>query len=269
MLRFISFGSGSSGNCYYLLSEEGGLLIDAGIGVRTIKKAFRDYGLDLNSIRAILVTHDHFDHVSSVGSLSYQLSLPVYATKLVHEGIKRNYHVGRKIEEINKHFIEKGQQIDLAGFTITPFDVPHDSKDNVGFCIERRSATFCVITDIGHITDCIKSYISKATHMVIEANHDEEMLRMGPYPTILKDRISGGRGHLSNKLCGLAIAENMGEGLRNIWLCHLSEENNHPQLALKTVETILEENGKRVGERLSIEVLRRRTPTGIFDLEST
>ena len=266
MLRFISFGSGSSGNCYYLWTETDSLLIDTGVGVRMLKKYFRDYGLSLSKVRRILITHDHADHIKCVGSMSHDYQLPVYATRQVHSGIDRNYCVARKVSQDLRRYIESGVTIHEGDFTITPFTVPHDSSDNVGYFIQTDGVNFCLITDAGRVTDEMAQYIGGAHYLVIEANHDREMLRQGPYPYYLKERIANGNGHLNNEACGEAIARHMGQHLRYVWLCHLSEENNHPELARKTVETVLRSYGIIAGKDLQLEVLKRTTPTGIFDL---
>ena len=266
MLRFISFGSGSSGNCYLLALPDEALIIDAGVGLRALKKFCKDFGLSLSSVRHVLITHDHADHIKSVGSLSHEFHLPVYATDVVHGGIIHNYCVQRKISADCKFIIEKGVTRQIGRFSITPFDVPHDSSDNVGFFIEADGQSFCIITDAGSVTPEMASYISRTNRLVIEANHDLEMLQSGPYPQYLKDRIVSGHGHLSNSACGTAIAENMSEELKNVWLCHLSEENNHPELARKTVEAILRQHGVIAGVDLRLEVLKRNLPTGIFEL---
>lgn len=266
MLKFISFGSGSSGNCYYLFTATDGLLIDTGIGIRTLKKYFKEYGLSFSNVHNILITHDHADHVKSVGSLSCEYNLPVYTTEKVHEGIGRNYCVHRKVSPEMKRFVEKGDTFMVGGFTVTTFGVPHDSADNVGYCIECEGVTFCLMTDAGCVTDEMKAFIGKADYLVIEANHDEEMLKGGPYPEHLKDRIMSDSGHLSNKVCGYALAENMSERLKKVWLCHLSEDNNHPELARKTVESILGAHGIITGTDLELEVLKRKVPSGIHEL---
>ena len=126
--------------------------------------------------------------------------------------------------------------------------------------------TFCIITDAGCVTDSMKPFISNANYLVIEANHDEEMLKSGPYPEHLKRRISSGNGHLSNLHCAQAIAENVTEKIKRVWLCHLSEENNHPELARKTVASVLASYGIVVGKDLELEVLKRKNPSGIYDL---
>lgn len=266
MLRFISFGSGSSGNCYLLFTETDSLLIDAGVGIRSLKKFFRDYGLSLSKVKRILITHDHADHIKCVGSMSYDYHLPVYATRIVHEGIDRNYCVSRKVAMDLRHYVEPGVPLTLGEFTVTPFSVPHDSSDNVGYMIQVGNISFCLVTDTGHVTDEMAKFINQSDYLVIEANHDREMLQQGPYPQHLKTRISNGNGHLNNTACGEAIAQNMSERLRQVWLCHLSEENNHPELARKTVENVLRSYGIIVGKDLALEVLKRTKPTGIYEL---
>ena len=267
MLRFISLGSGSSGNCYVLYTENDALLIDVGVGTRMLKKRLREAGLSMNDITAVLVTHDHADHVKSVGTVSRDFLLPVYTTHKVHEGIERNYCVRHKIGAERTMEIKKNEWIEIGSFRVMPFDVPHDSADNVGYRIEAEGVTFCMMTDVGHVTDRMKEMIGEADYLVIEANYDEEMLMAGPYPEHLKTRISSPLGHMSNKVCGGVIAENATERLKHVWLCHLSEENNHPELARKTVEQVLRSYGIVAGKDFLLDVLKRTTPSEIFELK--
>lgn len=267
MLRFISFGSGSSGNCYLLFTPTDGLLIDIGVGLRGLKKNFRDYGLSFSQVHHVLVTHDHADHIKSVGSFSEKCQVPVYATREVHEGIVGNYCVNKKVPHDMVRYVVKGETIEVGEFRVTPFGVPHDSNDNVGYMIEAEGVAFCIITDAGMVTDEMKSFITRANYLVMEANHDVEMVESGPYPDFLKKRILSGTGHLNNEVCATTIVENMSENLHHVWLCHLSEENNHPELARKTVEAIMRDHGVVVGADLQLDVLKRKSPTGIFDLK--
>ena len=267
MLKFISFGSGSSGNCYLLMTPDDALLIDLGVGLRGLKKDLRTYGVSLSQIHHVLITHDHADHIKSVGSFSHDYQVPVYATKKVHVGINKNYCITQKVASELACFIEKGVTFQVGAFTVTPFGVPHDSSDNVGFYIEAGGTNFCLMTDVGRVTDEMKGFIRQARNLVIEANHDEEMVMSGPYPQFLKSRILSATGHLSNRNSAIALAENMSEELRNVWLCHLSEENNHPELARKTVEAVLRDYGIVAGADFNLEVLKRNTPTGPFELE--
>lgn len=262
MLNFISFGSGSSGNCYLLYTETEGLIIDLGIGTRALKKYFREYGLPLSCVKHILVTHDHADHVKNVGKFSNAMNLPVYSTAGVHQGINNNYVVRAKVATENVRVIEAETTFRLGDFSVTAFKVPHDSTDNVGYRIEYQGVVFCLMTDVGYLTDEMKQMIGDANYLVLEANYDLEMLRAGTYPEYLKTRIMGAGGHLSNEECGHAIAENATPRLKHVWLCHLSEENNHPELARKTVEQILRSYGIVPGKDFQLDVLKRTTPSG-------
>ena len=257
MLRFLSFGSGSSGNCYYLYTENFGLLIDIGISMRRLKKYFTDYGLHMSDVKAVIVTHDHADHVKSVGQFSALHDVPVYATALVHEGIATNYCVRKKIPQQQVKTFVKGDSFDLGPFQISTFDVPHDSKENVGFQITFGGKVFCLMTDIGHFTEEMQRYVGGAEYLVVEANHDEDMLRRGPYPPHLKERVAGDRGHLSNSRCAEVLVHCASPALKHVWLCHLSEENNHPELARKTIELALNKHNGIV-----IDVLKRCSPSG-------
>lgn len=267
MLRFVSFGSGSSGNCYYLYTDTEGILIDSGIGIRTIKRYFSDYGLSFSNLKNILITHDHADHVKSVGCISSEFFIPVYATSEVHKGIEHNYCVRRKIPAANKRFVEKGETIQLGDFSVTPFSVPHDSSDNVGYEIVYGDVVFCLITDVGHITSELEKRISAANYLVLEANHDEEMLLNGPYPQHLKERVISENGHLSNRSCAEAIVHHATPALRHLWLCHLSEENNHPELARKTLEMTFHAYGIVAGRDFALDVLKRKSPSEVFELK--
>ena len=266
MLKFISFGSGSSGNCYLLFTERDALLIDVGIGVRTLKKYFSEYGLQIQQVHHVLITHDHADHVKSVGAFSNDYHVPVYATYEVHHGIEENYCVRRKIQPINAKLIELGKDFTLGDFHISCFNVPHDSNGNVGYMIEHEGIVFCLITDAGHVTEEMKSYIRKANYLILEANHDEEMLKGGAYPEYLKKRVASDDGHLSNIACAEALAENATPELKHVWLCHLSEENNHPELARKTVEMVLRNHGIIAGKDFLLDVLKRNKPSELYDL---
>ncbi len=258
MLKFISFGSSSSGNCYYLATEKAQILVDAGVSIRSLKHSFREKGLQLTDIDAIFITHDHADHIKAVGHLAHDCKRPIYTTEEVHLGINRNYCVTTKLTPENIRVIHKGQTTEIGDMRITAFAVPHDSSDCVGYRIETDEEVFLVITDVGHTTDIIQAEVSTANYIVLEANHDVSMLMDGPYPAYLKGRIRSGRGHLSNADSAKLIAEHASPALKHVWLCHLSEENNHPELAKKTYETVLREYGLIVGVDFQVDVLKRK-----------
>lgn len=267
MIKFLCLGSGSSGNCYYLKTDISSILIDAGLGIRILKKSLRNFGISFDSIDAVFITHDHADHIKSVGHLANDHNRPIYATELVHQGINRNYCVTSKLTPENQVVIQKECATQIGDLTITPFEVPHDSTDCVGYLVKQGDVNFCLITDIGEVTPCVQRYISQANYLVLESNHDENMLDMGPYPAYLKGRIKSGKGHLSNRACAEALANYATPGLKHVWLCHLSEENNHPELARKTVDSILREFGIIPGVDFELEILKRRTPSDFYELK--
>ena len=262
-LRFLSLASGSSGNCYFFGTEEYGILFDAGIGIRTVKKIFKDHKIETEQIMGVFVTHDHADHIKSVGILGEKYNIPVYATKGVHEGINRSRYVEEKLLS-SKRIIEKEIPVEIKDFRITAFEIPHDSSDNVGYLIEFGEHKIVLATDVGHISDTVARYIRIANHLIIESNYDLEMLKSGNYPAFLKARIMNGTGHLSNRETAEFLAANFDLHLKNIWLCHLSKENNHPELACKTLEMAFGQYGIRVGKDVSLSALKRTNPSDMF-----
>lgn len=265
-IKFLSLASGSSGNCYYLGTDHYGILIDAGIGIRTIKKVFKEYALSLSEVRAVLVTHDHADHIKAVGTLGEKYGIPVYSTPEIHQGINKSYCMTEKLTKSVRH-LYKEVPLMLEDFRITAFEVPHDGTDNVGYSIEAGGKVFAFLTDMGCITPTAARYICQANYLIIEANYDEEMLKMGPYPAYLKERIIGPNGHMCNRDTAEFLAENIHESLKYIWLCHLSKDNNHPELACKTVELLLRSKGVLVGKDVQQIALKRNTPTGMYEFE--
>jgi len=265
-VRFISLASGSSGNCYYIGTEDYGILIDAGIAVRTIKKNLKEVGIGLETIQGVFITHDHADHIKAVGGLGEKLNIPIYTTARIHEGINRSYCMTEKLHS-SVRYLEKNQPMHLKDFIIESFEVPHDGTDNVGYCIEIDGKTFSFLTDLGEITPTAADYIRKANYLILEANYDEEMLKMGTYPLYLKERIASHTGHMSNTDTANFLANNISEHLKYIWLCHLSKDNNHPELAYKTVEWKLKEKGIVVGRDLYLCALKRTTPSELYEFE--
>lgn len=253
---FLSLASGSSGNCYFLGKPSSGILIDAGIGLRTIKKTLREHGISLQNIMAVLVTHDHADHIRTVGCLGEKLHIPIYATQATHDAINRSHYVQDKLQA-SRRVIEKETTFSVQGFDVTAFEVPHDSFDNVGYHIHFGEHSLTLATDVGRITDRIEHFSRNAHLLVIESNYDEEMLQNGSYPAYLKKRITCGTGHLSNREAADFVVKVYSEQLSDIWLCHLSNDNNHPELAYKTVEQNLYKAGIRVGIDVALQTLNR------------
>lgn len=271
---FRCLASGSSGNCYYLGTFERGILIDAGISARAIHHHLKDMGLDFSKIMGVLVTHDHADHIRAVGTIGEKVHIPIYGTELIHQGIDRNYGVSVKLRSSRKYF-ELGVPFELFGMTVNTFPISHDSTECVGYVIDFKGERFMIATDCGETSPELAEAIRTSNHIVIEANHDEEMLLNGPYPTYLKQRILSPKGHQSNISCGEILAENFHEGVRHVFLCHLSEDNNDPNLAFKTVQEYLESVGAELIDQLGagemvpqgktyLHALDRISPSQIF-----
>lgn len=265
---FISLASGSSGNCYYLQTSAITLLIDAGIGPRVMKKRLAQYNLNYEGIDAILITHDHADHIKGVGYFGEKRNVPVYATEKVHAGMNRSYCMTYKLTN-SARVVEKEVTFSLGDVQITPFEVSHDSTDSVGYLLQIGDLNFCVCTDVGHLSETVIRYASQAQLLVLESNYDEDMLQRGPYPYHLKQRIVGDNGHLSNADAARFVREFAHKDVRHIWLCHLSQDNNHPQLAYKNMEQALMDTGHIVGEDVQLDVLKRLTPSDMYIYEYT
>lgn len=253
---FFSLSSGSCGNCYFLGNNHYGILIDAGLGPRVIKKRLAQHGVELSSIMAILITHDHYDHIKSAGYLGEKMYIPVYATREVHRGIDSCPMISNRLNGSAK-YIEKGTPFQIEDFRITAFDVPHDSNDNAGYFIEFAGQKLTLATDVGRITEEVARYALQANHLVIESNYDEDMLQSGRYPWHLKRRITSGTGHLSNRQAAEFLADHIHEEMRNIWLCHLSGDNNNPELAYSTIKDHLTLKGIEVGKKVALHVFER------------
>lgn len=265
-LIFRSFASGSSGNCYYLGTHQQGILIDAGISARMIAKCLREMGLEFKNILGVLVTHDHADHIRAVGTLGERFHIPIYTTKLIHEGIDRNYGVQEKLRTSRKYFARE-EEWQLMDFTINTFGINHDSTDCLGYVIDYNGQRFVIATDCGEPSVLMEEYIATANHLVIEANHDEQMLLNGPYPTYLKQRILSSRGHQSNHTCADLLVRDYSPSLRNVFLCHLSQENNDPDVAYNTVADRLADNNIHVGQDLFLKALDRTAPGPVYTLD--
>jgi len=265
-LKFLSFASGSSGNCYYIGTDSYGILLDAGISTRTLKKVLKENEIGLEQIMAVFITHEHIDHIRSVVGLGEKYGIPVYATEITHAGIDNNSLLNEKLTPVSRRIIEKEIAVSIKDLKITAFDVPHDSNDCVGYLVVYKQHKFVIITDAGHISEKAGEYIRLANHLVIEANYDREMLVQGKYPSFLKERISNGNGHLCNSETAEFLAANFDLHLKNIWLCHISKENNHPELAYKTVEMAMRQYGIRIGKDVNLTVLKRTTPSEMFIL---
>ena len=267
-MRFLSFSSGSCGNCYLLLHEEegcavSGILIDAGVSIRRMKRILESESLDFDCFQSVLVTHDHGDHIRNLGSICKRLSKPVYATGILHEALSFHPFTRNQIQGCRRD-LQAGVWNPVAeGFEVQYFEVPHDATQTVGYAIRCEGHLFVLMTDLGHVTDEAMRWASQADTVVVESNFDVDMLLGGSYPHVLKMRICQGTGHLSNDACGDAIRRFMHPGLRNLFLCHLSGNNNTPQLAYDHASEVLRDLGIAPGT-VHLRVLHRGIPSPLL-----
>ena len=265
MVRFMSLSSGSCGNCYYLACDSGGILIDAGVSALRLKKIFQEYSIGPDSFSAVLVTHDHLDHIRHLGSFCKRFRKPVYTAKAIHDALARHTFTADWIGGCRR-VLEEGAWNEVAGMKVRYFTVPHDATQTVGYAVEVEGHRFVIMTDIGRMTDEAVEFAGQADTVVVESNYDMDMLMRGPYTHDLKMRIVQGCGHLSNDECAGAIKRFMHPGLRNIFLCHLSENNNTHDLAYECAAKALEELGVAKGT-VSLRCLPRRYPSQMFTLQ--
>lgn len=238
-MQLYSIASGSSGNCIYLGEEDGGILIDAGISRKRIVTGLERKGLSLDDIKAIFITHEHSDHISGLGPVLRKNPIPVYATADTVSAIWEKTNMNNISPELF-HSIRPEEEIEAGEMLVRPFSISHDAVDPVCYTVEKQGKRAAVATDMGCFDDTIIRVLGQCDSVLIEANHDINMLQVGPYPYSLKMRILGNKGHLSNTSCADLIKEILHKDLKHLVLGHLSRENNFPQLAYRTVLDELE-----------------------------
>lgn len=277
-LKFISFGSGSSGNSAFIGDDRSGILIDAGIDVDNIEKCLADQGIDIRTVKAVCLTHDHSDHVRYAYTIVRRHShIGVFCTPRVMNGLLRRHGISNRIKDFHRPIFKEFNFTPAPGFNVTAFDVSHDGIDNAGFFVEHAPSAqnFAIATDLGCITDRVDHYMRLADYIMIESNYDSQMLANGPYTPRLKARILADSGHLDNLVAAQFLARIYTPRLKNVFLCHLSQDNNSPAVALETVAGRLREAGVTplaVGadvdevDGLRIVALPRFTPSKLYTL---
>ena len=238
-MQFASIASGSSGNCLYTGNDDTHLLIDAGISKKRIEDGLLGFGVEPGDIDAILITHEHSDHIKGLGVLARKYGLPIYATRGTIMEIRRM----RMLGEIDPGLfceIRAGETFRIGNINIHAFSIPHDARDPVSFRVDDGRYRIGMVTDLGYFDQSVLAALQDCDILYAEANHDIRMLETGPYPYQLKVRILGNYGHLSNESSGQMIGRLLNEKLQRVILGHLSKENNYPELALKAVQYELE-----------------------------
>jgi len=228
--------SGSKGNCILVSSQGSALLVDAGLSLKRLKEILFEIDFPLKDIQAIVISHEHSDHTKGAGAIVRNLGIPLYVNENTYIAGENRFG---GIREVN--YFENGTRFTMQNFLIEPFSVPHDSADNSCFLISERSnaSKLAVLTDLGYPTALVKQKMKSPSTIILESNHDIDMLINGPYAWWLKQRVKGKNGHLSNLQASELVDEILHDGLKNIVLAHLSETNNEPELAYSAMKRFL------------------------------
>lgn len=260
-MKLSPIASGSKGNCLFFQNGEANLLIDAGISKKRIEEGIEKYESSLKDVDGILITHEHSDHISGLGVVSRKYHIPIFATRKTISKIIEDRKVG-EIETALFEEIRPDKGFYVKGTLITPFSISHDAVDPVAYRFDDGKKALAVATDMGVYNDYTVGNLKGLDAILIESNHDINMLQLGPYPYTLKQRIWGERGHLSNESCGNLLNRIMSDKLKNIILGHLSKENNLPELAYETIRNEINlSGGNYCADDIRIQVASRVEPS--------
>ena len=262
-MKLCSLYSGSSGNSIFIATETTKLLSDAGLSGKKIIEALGSIGEKPSDLDAILISHEHSDHIKGAGILSRKFNLPVYASEGTWRAMEQM--VG-PILECNKICFSSYAPFKIGDIVVTPFPIPHDASEPVGYSYSAGGRKITVATDIGHINLNLLSCFEDSDLLLLESNHDLEMLKVGPYPWNLKKRIAGNHGHLSNEAAGEVIAYMAEKGTKRFLLGHLSKDNNFPELAYQTVCNALCEKSLQAGTDIMLDVVLRDRVGKVIEL---
>ena len=240
MLNFCSLYSGSSGNSLFVQSDNAKVLIDCGVSSKKIEEALNSMEVDASSIDAILVTHEHSDHVKGLATFSSKFDIPVFSTIETFDNMEK---ITSKIRTNNLNYFKIDEKFCIGDLEILPFSIPHDAANPCGFNIFNKDKKISIATDIGHMNSAILKKLEGSSFLLLESNYDTEVLKCCSYPFSLKSRISGPTGHLSNDIAGKTITYLLKNGLKTAMLGHLSKESNLPELAYRTTINEILSNG--------------------------
>ena len=252
--KFCSLFSGSSGNSSYIGTDQAHILVDAGLTGKAVEAALKKLDIGASVLQGILITHEHDDHIRGAGVLSRRYNIPIYANQGTWEAMESK--IG-KISINNIRVFDTDRDFYINDINVHPFGIPHDAAAPVGFCFFNRGKKISIATDLGHTNSKIINTVMDSDLVVLEANHDPEMLKGGSYPYHLKRRIMGRKGHLSNEDAGLALTKIMNGKLIRVLLAHLSAKNNIPQLAYQTVVQMLAAQGIVNGRDIVVDMTYR------------
>ena len=246
MMRLIPIASSSSGNCIYLGNDNTHILVDVGISGKKVDLGLNSIGLKGEDIDAILITHEHIDHIGGLGIISRKYNIPIYSTHATFDAVKNNVKLG-SIEEDLYHIIEPDKPFKIKDVEVEAFKTFHDAVCPVAYSFACGGSRAAIATDTGTFDEYMVSHLMGMNALLLEANHDVRMVQAGPYPYQTKQRILSDVGHLSNENCGRLLSTIMNDGLKGILLGHLSKENNYPELAYETVRLEINMSDNKYG----------------------
>lgn len=264
-MKFCSLASGSSGNCMYIKAGDTAILVDAGITCKKICEGLGEIGEDPCSIKACFVTHDHSDHIKGIPVLMRKFHIPVYATRgtLTAIGLSEKRDLPREL----MFELVPDKEVCFEGAYVMPFRISHDAADPVCYTISYGGRKLGMATDLGEFTDYTVSHLAGSNALYVEANHNKNMLMMGPYPYQLKLRIDSPLGHLSNEACAGLVSRVMTKDLTTVMLAHISADNNFEELAFQTVNQLLSEAARERGlDAPKVVVAERYRATEVFEV---
>ena len=264
MLNFCSLYSGSSGNSLFVESENAKILVDTGMSCKKIEEALNSIEVDPSSINAILVTHEHADHIKGLATISKKFDIPVFATKETFDAMPAQTE---KLAEKNINFFNPNEKFYIEDIEVLPFSIPHDAANPCGFNISKDSEhQISIATDVGHMTKAIVDKLEGSKFILLESNYDTEVLKCCSYPFKLKSRIASENGHLSNTMAGKTISYLLKNGkLSTAMLGHLSKESNFPELAYQTVVDEIISNNSAINN-MNVSVASRNCPSKLITL---
>lgn len=266
-MRFSVLASGSSGNSTYVETDDARLLIDVGVSLKQIQQALEEIAVAGETLDAILVTHEHVDHIKGLGAVARKFKLPIYATEETWGALDQMEKKIGALDPGQRKILDKSKSTHFQTLKVEPFEISHDCADPVGFCFYEGETKLALATDLGYVSQRIMNTIQDADAYILETNHDPEMVRVGPYPWHLKRRVLGDKGHLSNEAAAEALLEVMTTSTRHVFLAHQSHQNNMPELADLTVRGRLRKNGVRVGEEIELYQTYRDKPTRLMKIK--
>ncbi|MGL4736273.1 MAG: MBL fold metallo-hydrolase [Cellulosilyticaceae bacterium] len=266
VFRMCTIASGSSGNCTFVQGGETMILVDAGLSGKRIISGLDQIDVDPERISGILITHEHGDHIKGVGILSRKFKLPIYATEATWKTLLDNNMIG-KVDPTCMRTLEKDMPIQIGELKVLPYKIYHDATDPVGYVFEYGGKKMSLATDLGKVDRYIINHIQGSHGILLEFNHDINMLEASSYPFSLKRRILGDEGHLCNELAAKVLAYIYHDALEWAILGHLSNENNLPDLAFLSAKNALEEQNIRLGEDIHVEVAKREEVSRFYDIK--